>query len=217
MITAHHSKENEPGMTNQQPAQPQLQPPQPAPTKKRHGPVFWVLVGGGILVAFLVWISACGAILGAVGSEDTTATSAPSSPPATVADSAPPAEETTIEPEPEPSNCKPLKKSQLSEIAPGMDRSARVKSGVLVPLTDEYQFGFNQVIALALTNGSVATFATENLGKSDHGLLMAVNGTARKHFTWGAAVRPGSPMDDDLQAVKDSAEYTEAVDCVEGS
>jgi hypothetical protein len=45
---------------------------------------------------------------------------------------------------------------------------------------------------------------------------MAVNSPARKHFTWGAAVNTGSPMDDDLQAVKDSHEYAEAVDCARG-
>jgi hypothetical protein len=121
----------------------------------------------------------------------------------------------TEEPTPE-SDCKPLKKSQLSEIAPGMERSARVKSGAWVPLNDEYRFGFNQVFALRLSTGEVATFAAESLGKSDQGLLMAVNGSARKHFTWGAAVRPGSPMDDDLQAVKDSLEYTEAIGCARG-
>jgi hypothetical protein len=177
--------------------------PQPPPTKRR---LLWL----GVALAALAWLSSCGA--------EEPATAPPPSPAATTTDTAPPpVEETTTAAKPTPdSNCKPLKKSQLSEITPGMDSSARVKSGVWVPLTEEYQFRFNQVIALRLSTGDVASFATENLGKSDHGLLMAVNGPARKHFAWGAAVKPGSPMDDDLQAVKDSPEYAEAVDCAGG-
>jgi hypothetical protein len=62
--------------------------------------------------------------------------------------------------------------------------STRVKSGVWVPLSGEYRFGFNQVVAVRLSGGSVATFATKNLGKANHGLLIAINGTARKHFAW---------------------------------
>jgi peptidoglycan/xylan/chitin deacetylase (PgdA/CDA1 family) len=42
----------------------QLSPPTPPQMKKRHGAGFWILIGGG-LVAFLVWISACAAILSA--------------------------------------------------------------------------------------------------------------------------------------------------------
>lgn len=99
----------------------------------------------------------------------------------TASTSASPAEEDT---EPEPSNCKPLKKAQLNEIASGKEGSTRVKSGVWVPLSGEYRFGFNQVVAVRLSGGSVATFATKNLGKANHGLLIAINRTARKHFAW---------------------------------
>jgi hypothetical protein len=191
-----------------QPAQPTGPQRAAEPNKNRHR-----LIGAGIVLAILLLVS-CSAIVSTLGGDDNAA--APAS--AVPVPSSTTAEETT-EPEPGPSpesNCKPLKKSQLSEIAPGMDDSVRVKSAVWVPLTDEYQFGFNQVIALRLSTGDVATFATENLGKSDQGMLMAVNGPARKHFTWGAAVNPGSPMDDDLQAVKDSYEYAEALDCARG-
>jgi hypothetical protein len=199
-----------------QPYQPQSQPqpaqPQPEPAKKKRR-IIWI----GIVLSIL-WLASCGAIIDAIGGDDDPATTAQPPPSAATTTEAlpPPAEETTTEPEPEPTSCKLLKKSQLAEIAPGMDSSTRVKLGVWVPLSGDYQFGFNQVVALRLTGGSVATFATENLGKADHGLLMAVNGPARKHYTWGAAVRPGSPMDDDLQAVKASPEYAEAVDCARG-
>jgi hypothetical protein len=197
---------------HQQPPQPP-RPPLPPPRKKGLRPIVIV----GIVVASLIWLVSCSAIVGALGGTDTTVTAPTTSAPA-------PAEEATTteaeaepteEPEPEPTNCKKLKKSQLKDIAAGTEASTtvRAKSGVLVPLSDDYQFGFNQIVALKLTNGSVATFATENLGKEDHGLLIAVNGPARKHFVWGAAVRPGSPMDDDLQDVKNSLEYDEAVGC----
>jgi hypothetical protein len=123
----------------------------------------------------------------------------------------PPVEETTADPE--PSNCKPLTKRQLSEIAAGIESGlARVKSGVLVPLSTEYQFGFDQVVALRLTGGRVATFVKSSQGG---GQLMAINGPARKYFQWGPAVEPGSPLDDGLQAVKDSDEYAQAVACLE--
>ena len=60
--------------------------------------MFWVPVGGGILVAFLIWISACGAILGAVSGPDTAAT--PSAAPPTTEAAPPPAPVTTEAPPP---------------------------------------------------------------------------------------------------------------------
>jgi hypothetical protein len=207
-------------MTQQQPPPKPHQSQHQGPPKKRR---VWLWIG---IVLGILWMAAWGAIIGAIGGEDLAATTAQPTPSPTCdlggceetrTPAAPPAEETTTEPEPTPeSNCKPLKKSQLSEITTGMDSSTRVKSGVWVPLSGEYQFGFNQVIALRLTGERVATFASENLGKSDHGLLIAVNRPARNHFTWGAAVNPGSPIDNDLQAVKNSSEYAEAVDCARG-
>jgi hypothetical protein len=193
-------------------------PPQPEPKKenwiRRHIKLAILLVIPGI--------AACGSIVSAIGGEDPATTTAQPTPSPTCdlggcegTPAAPPATKPELTPE---STCKPLKKSQLSDIASGVEASssARVKSGVWVPLSGEYQFGFNQVVALRLSTGAVATFATENLGKSDHGLLIAVNRPARNHFTWGAAVNPGTPIDNDLQAVKNSSEYAEAVDCARG-
>lgn len=207
-------------MTEHQPPPQPHQPQRQEPPRKRR---VWLWIG---IVLGILWIAGWGAMIRAMGGEDPAATKAQPTPwptcdlggcDETRTPAAPPAEETTTEPEPTPeSNCKPLKKSQLSEITTRMDSSTRVVSGVWVPLSEEYQFGFNQVIALRLTGGRVATFAVENLGKSDHGLLIAVNRPARNHFTWGAAVNPGSAIDNDLQAVKNSSEYAKAVDCTMG-
>jgi hypothetical protein len=119
--------------------------------------VFWVLVGGGILVAFLIWISACGAIIGAVSGVDTAATPAPSSAASSAAPSssapvtasAPPATETTTAPAPKPEPTKTKVPKPAPEPKP--DPVAVLTNDIKDELGDSNRDGVKRVRVKATT------------------------------------------------------------------
>ena len=112
-------------------------------------------------------------------------------------------------------SCKPLTKSQLHQVADGLDKGLSLTDGARLPMPkDERVYGVTRIIAVTIEfeDGETETaILAAGLNEGDLGPILAVDHMAREFFTWGSAAWKGSPMREyqDELLVSDEAQEVE--------